>query len=275
MPKEFLWQHTDYLPFQDQNLYDLRLRDCAEQYLAIRFRRPVLVQPKDIISSLTSFLQSMSFTSQVSIEPVEKVEPVIIREPSYSDTTYSYQHLWVLPLYLPNTHDGWGHLCISQNIPIKTKGQAQATSYFCYTLPLTIVFIGFGVEYLWQFTRSQFAQERLHSYCESLRQECKRWISQVLPSDLKQAGYNLVPEFDPKWTHVECDLNCTNCGREVMTVPLDKESLKVGDTELHYCRCGGSDMTERQFVVTGAWPISDDEWKVYETDAIIMADSCD
>lgn len=270
MPLEILWD-------------DVLDKGGGEEILEVRFRRPQLIKPEDIISILNEleFFRSFPINERAVFRPVledEKKRPFILLP---GEEYLSATKAWAFPIMCGGRGSGNPNLSVIHNVPLKEGSLMGSCTWFCYTQPLTSLKL--SIDFSWFFDRKTNPDSlRAWQAANNLYWFFQSWINNgVLVNKLAEKGYDLTPQFDPTWTDCVMEDQCQQCGKIVASMPLKRDKIRVGKLSKNIChcrqRCRGQSTSAimRRFKVIGAYPISPDEAEVARAEGMLQADSAD
>lgn len=280
MPLEILW--ADRL---ESFSYERFLEGTLQ---LVRFRKPQLIKVEDIISVFKEALVRLEFLANWSrsilvvknnISKHEEKEPsMLVPGKKILSTKKSYS----VPLKLHSPHRyGNSSIAVVHNVPADDHLIMGSCTWFNYTQPLTSIALRISDDW-WHNKRRDKEGRGARQMSNDLYWFFQQWINHGgLVAALSRRDYDLVPRFDPSWTHCAIEDQCQECEQIIWSMPYRVGEVEVGEKSKNICNCRwrGNDKygssIERKFKIIGAYPISPEEAEVARCEGSLLADSID
>lgn len=186
----------------------------------VRFRRPQLIKPEDIVSVFRERLQRVWWAHSIIINETEVFEqeenepaPILRDEKVQSIRKVRSFPLKITPLASTRLDIGESLFCVVHNIPLEERPIMESCAWPNFTQPLTGIGLKISDDWWnWRWRRSEKETNEareINRIAQQLFWLFQGWVNNgELVEQFSKKGYNLEPKFDPSWTNCVMEDQC-------------------------------------------------------------------
>jgi len=276
MPRELVWANSE-----------INDRDGLDDYQCqrVRFRKPMLIDPNDIVAVMNTLFARHNQPSDLyqlwPLSVVVKTDSMTEYSkemPDYDNEKYSTQKIFSFTLRMEGVAAA-SILRIIHNIPHQQYPKMGSMTWLNYGQQATSIDLILDDNWFERPRKQSKKNRQVYKVGWLLYWWFGDWVNYgEIVNLLSQKGYDLNPQFDPSWINCVVEDQCQSCDRVYATMPHRLGKYKLWHRSRNWCRCRrklGSPEAAilRTFKIMGIYPISPEEAELASNENVVRGDA--